>query len=76
MQLFSSVVLFCCFVMVFYHFIVLFRFGANACAVINEILLCSSVVVLLRGSVMLFRPVISAFFLFGASGKVGNQNRE
>ena len=41
-----------------------------------EILLCSSVVVLLRASVMLFRPVISAFFLFGASGKVGNQNRE
>ena len=41
-----------------------------------EILLCSSVVVLLCGSVMLFRPVISALFLVGASGKVGNHNRE
>ena len=41
-----------------------------------EILLCSSVVVLLCDSVMLFRPVISALFLVGASGKVGNQNRE
>ena len=41
-----------------------------------EILLCSSVVVLLSGSVMLFRPVISALFLVCASGKVGNQNRE
>ena len=41
-----------------------------------EILLCSSVVVLLCGFVMLFRPVVSALFLVKASGKVGNQNRE